>query len=190
MRTRHAGAALALAVLAMGCESNDQLLEPVGSPSLAVGAVEAAASGGGQAVLPAGFSELKFSFTATALANGKAVGQFRQVYVSGSGRVDFHGRVTCVSVDAANGRAWIGGVITKNNSTNPNTMLPIHQVGEEVWFRVLDDGEGDGAVDRTTVLGFRGGAGIITSAEYCATVPWRDNNAFTWPVVSGNIQVR
>lgn len=193
MRTRQTGAVLALALLAMGCESNEQLLEPVGSPSLAKGAVEAATSGGGQAVLPPGFSELKFSFTATALANGKAVGQFRQVYVSGGGRVDFQGRVTCMSVDAANGRAWIGGVITKNNSTNPATMTAIHQVGEDVWFRVLDDGEGNGAVDRTTVFGFKGGLGIDTSAEYCALMLWNpanDGTAGTWPVVSGNIQVR
>jgi hypothetical protein len=190
MRTRHTGAVLALAILAMGCESNDQLLEPVGSPSLAMGAVEAAASGGGQAVLPAGFSELKFSFAATALANGKAVGQFRQVYVSGGGRVDFEGRVTCMSVDPATGRAWIGGVVTKNNSTNPATMAAIHQPGRDVWFRVVDNGEGGDQVDRTTVFGFEGAAGFITSEAYCLGQPWAAGDANTWPVASGNIQTR
>lgn len=193
MRISQAGVVAALAVLAMGCESNDQLLEPVGSPSLAMGAVEAAASGGGQAVLPAGFSELKFSFAATALANGRANGQFRQVYVSDGGRVDFQGRVTCMAVDLANGRAWVGGVITQNNSTNPATMMDIHQPGQEVWFRVLDDGEGNGAVDRTTVLGFKGGLGIDTSAQYCAAMLWNPGEAGTlgtWPVDAGNIQVR
>jgi hypothetical protein len=146
-------------------------------------------SGGGKATLPAGFSQLSFSFTAHARGNGSAVGQFRQEYESAGGVVSFQGRVTCYAVEAATGRAWVGGVITQNNSTNPGALGAIHQPGRDVWFRVVDNGEGaDAAPDRLTVLGFEGGGGIITSAQYCETRPW--NEANTWALASGNIQVR
>ncbi|MFN2315116.1 MAG: hypothetical protein ABR551_03620 [Gemmatimonadales bacterium] len=190
MRISQAGVVAVLGVLALGCDSATPLVEPGATVLMSQGAVLGGTNGGGQAVLPAGFSELKFSFTATALANGKAVGQFRQVYVSGGGRVDFHGRVTCMSVDLANGRAWIGGVITQNNSTNPAVMKEIHEPGRDVWFRVVDNGEGGDVPDRTTVFGFEGAAGFITSAAYCAGQPWSANDANTWAVDAGNIQVR
>jgi len=58
------------------------------------------------------------------------------------------------------------------------------------WFRVVDNGEGGGAVDdRLTVLGFEGGAGILTSAQYCATKAWTPGDVNTWAVIDGNIQV-
>lgn len=190
MRMSHVGIVGALAVLAMGCESAEQPLEPLQGASLAKGAVVASANGGGKAELPAGFSALEFSFGAIQLGNDRANGTFRMFFESATGTRDFHGKVTCVASDPATGRAWIGGVVTRNNSTNPSSQQPRHQVGEDVWFRVLDDGEGNGVVDRTTVLGFAGDAEIITSAEYCQTMPWADNNANTWPVAAGNIQVR
>jgi hypothetical protein len=94
-------------------------------------------------------------------------------------------------VDAVNRRAWIGGVITKNLSEHPSFQAPRNEPGRDIWFRVLDSGEGAGAdPDRTTFVGFEGDAGIITSAEYCAVQPWPDGNARTWPVTAGNIQVR
>jgi hypothetical protein len=145
--------------------------------------------GGGTATLPAGFSLLHFAFTASAGADGSAVGQFQHEYESAGGVVSFQGRVTCMAVEAATGRAWVGGVITQNNSTNPGVLGAIHQPGHDVWFRVVDNGEGsDAAPDRLTVLGFEGGGGIATSAQYCDARLW--NEANTWAVASGNIQVR
>lgn len=152
--------------------------------------VIASTSGGGKAQLPPGFSALDFAFSANLKADGSALGQFRHHYVSGGGIVDFHGTVTCVSFDPVLNRAWIGGVITQNNSTNPGVLHPIHQVGREAWFRVVDNGEGQSVPDRTTVLGFEGGGGIITSAEYCQRQLWTANDVNTWTVTDGNIQVR
>lgn len=158
---------------------------------LAAKGIDAAASGGGKALLPAGFSALSFSFGANGFADGRATGTFRQLYESAGGTVDFEGEVTCVSVDAELGRAWIGGVITRNSSTNPAVQGAIHQVGRDVWFRVVDNGEGaNAAPDRTTVFGFEGAAGFLTSAAYCAGRPWAANDANTWEVTNGNIQVR
>jgi hypothetical protein len=160
-------------------------------PQLATGrSVTAAAHGGGKAVLPPGFSALSFSFTANQHADGSASGEFHQLYESAGGIVDFRGTVTCLSSDSENGRAWIGGVITQNRSTNPAVQGEIHQPGHDVWFRVVDNGEGNSAVDRTTVFGFEGGGGITTSAQYCNSQPWTAGDANTWAVASGNIQVR
>lgn len=180
---------MAAAVLT-ACESPVSTTD-VFTPEFASGrAVVAATSGGGKATLPTGFSLLSFSFVANAHSDASASGQFRQVYESASGTVDFHGKVTCVSFDAANGRAWIGGVITQNRSTNPAVQAAIHQPGRDAWFRVVDYGEGLAPPDRTTVLGFEGGAGIITSDEYCTRQLWADNDANTWSADQGNIQVR
>lgn len=62
-------------------------------------------------------------------------------------------------------------------------------MGRDVWFRVVDHGEGESAADRTTVFGFEGAAGFVTSADFCAGRPWAANDARTWAVVEGNLQV-
>lgn len=175
----------------VGCASESTTAPLVAEATSVALQVTASASGGGQAQLPAGFSRLDFAFAANARGDAGATGQFRQHYESGGGIVDFHGEVTCVSFDAENNRAWIGGVVTQNNSTHPAMMGAIHQPGRDVWFRVVDNGEAQGAnPDRTTVLGFEGAGGIITSAAYCAAQIWAANDANTWAVVAGNIQVR
>ena len=182
-------AALATTTALVACDSSAPTELPPGSPTASANrGVTASTTGGGKAQLPAGFSLLSFSFNAKTKADGSASGEFRQVYVSGGGSVDFKGTVTCVSFDPLLGRAWIGGVITQNNSTNPAVLLPIHQPGRDVWFRVVDNGEGQSPDDGTTVFGFEGGGGIITSEQYCQDRIW--NPATTWAVVDGNIQVR
>ena len=132
---------------------------------------------------------LSFSFNALQRADGGATGRFSQRYESSGVTVEFTGTVTCVSFDPVNNRAWIGGVVTSNTSTNPAVQTPIHEVGDDVWFRVVDNGEGSAPDDRTTVLGFEGAAGVITSAEYCERQLWAAGDANTWAVVRGNIQV-
>jgi len=86
-------------------------------------------------------------------------------------------------VDPVNHRAWIGGVLTQSNDPDPVAL-----VGKDAWFRVLDSSGND--VDRSTFLGFEGGGGIITSAEYCEKQIWPDDNARTWPVEQGNIVIQ
>jgi hypothetical protein len=184
-------ATVIVAASLMACDA-DAPAGPAGPgerPSFNSGVI-ASTTGGGHAQLPAGFSALRVSFSAVTKADGSAAGQFTQRYESAGGTVDFSGTVTCASVDAANGRAWIGGVITRNRSTNPAVMGAIHQPGRDVWFRVVDYGEGDSPDDRTTVLGFEGAAGFITSADYCAGQPWTAGDANTWALFDGNIQVR
>lgn len=149
------------------------------------------ASGGGHYLLTFGAVDLpgKFSFTAVERSDGSADGMFRYTLDFLGQEIDFHGEVTCVTVDLDEGRAWIGGVVTLNQSVaEPFASGEIYQEGRDIWFRVLDSGEGSGAVDRTTFVGFEGGAGIITSQEYCDLAIWAENDARTWPV-TGNVQV-
>lgn len=128
-----------------------------------------------------------------AYADGSASGRFHHSLELGGELVEFHGAVTCVSFDPVNGRAWIGGIVTKNQSTHPDFQTEIHVPGKDVWFRVVDYGEGEDAqADRTTFVGFEGAAGILTSQEYCDAQIWPDDppDDRTWPVLRGNIQVR
>lgn len=147
------------------------------------------ASGGGYYDL-AGLP-VQFAFSATTNPGGAVSGQFHVFADEGGGlTIDVSGDVICMSEDPLNHRAWIGAVVSRNRSTDPDFQTDINQPGSDVWFRVLDGGEGGGAVDRSTFTGFRGAAGIQTSLEYCAARLWPDNNARTWPVTSGNISVR
>jgi len=125
-----------------------------------------------------------FAFNAEGEKNGKGEGEFSVYADEGDGLiVDFAAKVTCVSFDPVNHRAWIGGKVKDNRSTDPDLLTNIHKNGRDIWFRVLDDPSGD----RSTFVGFEGAAGFITSADYCAGQPWRAANARTWPVVSGGI---
>ena len=90
---------------------------------------------------------------------------------------------TASDLDRPRRRAWIGGVITKNRSTHPSFMTTRHQVGHDIWFRVVDYGSIHSTVsDRTTFVGFEGDAGFPTSQSYCDGMPWPDNDERTWEV--------
>lgn len=128
-----------------------------------------------------------FSLDAQGVKNGHATGEFRIYADEGGGLiVDFDAKVTCLSIDPVNHRAWIGGKVKANRSTDPDLMTKIHRPGHDIWFRVLDDPAGD----RSTFVGFEGAAGFITSADYCAGQPWPADNARTWPVVQGGFTIQ
>jgi hypothetical protein len=144
----------------------------------------AAATGGGH-FLYAGFLDVEFGFGAVANADGSAQGSFHQSYTLDGLATSYWGTVTCLSVDTVNRRAWIGGVLTKVESDDPTDT---RQPGEDVWFRVLDNEQGQGDADRSTVFGFV--PLFESSAAYCAGRPWPADNARTWPVIAGNISIR
>jgi hypothetical protein len=153
------------------------------------GTLTAGTSGSGTYSLQ-GTTPTDFDYAAFAHANGAVGGQLHVSTVFQGFAIDFTGDVTCVTDDPATGRAWIGGVITANNSTHASFTTPRTQVGEDIWFRVVDYGEGAAAAaDRATFVGFEGDAGFLTSAAYCAGQPWPELDARTWPVTDGNIQV-
>ena len=152
------------------------------------------ATGGGKSFVtspPPAIGTAKFSFVAVQLEDGTARGVFRMVRQRAGFNVDFTGIVTCMAVDPATHRAWIGGIVASNDSDDPNHTLDIHAPGQDVWFRVVDNGEGAGDLpDRSSVYGFKGAAGVNTSAEYCALKLWPAGDANAFEVTHGNIQVR
>lgn len=185
---------LSSTALLLACEGSTEPGQQAGpgdlEPGTLAGGIEVSTTGGGHYLL-LDLLDTKISFSAVQNGNGNAHGQFRQSVVFQGQAIDFKGRVTCVSVDSENHRAWIGGVVTQNLSEHPAFQTDIHEPGDDVWFRVLDSGEGAGAdPDRSTFLGFEGAAGIITSEEYCEEQIWPADDARTWPVTEGNIQVR
>ena len=156
--------------------------------------VTGSATGGGH--FDAGV-DVTFAFGAVQLNGFDAVGALFFTTELGGEKVEFHGRIICLGLDGENDRAWIGAVVTKNRSTHPSFTGEIHQPGEDVWFRVVDYGEGRNAEqpDRTTFLGFKGAAGIDTSVDYCEAKIWPgppddEVDARTGPVTQGNLQVR
>jgi hypothetical protein len=136
--------------------------------------------------IAAGTFDVQFSFAASTDEAGRAVGAFHGRTDDAVGSIEFFARVTCLTVDIANGRAWVGGLIVTNRSSSPDFQKDIHQPGHDIWFRVVDNG--GVTADRSTFLGFEGV--IPSSAEYCATQPWPAGDARTWAVTPGNITVR
>jgi hypothetical protein len=181
-------------VLAIGIAACQDAAAPtrasLSAPALDQAADEGATSVTGSGVFSLAGSDVRFDAHAVQGRNGRAHGKFHQRFDEGGGVViDFDAEVTCLAVDAVNHRAWLGGTVTRNESTDPDYMTSINQPGSDIWFRVLDAGNGRAAGDRSTFLGFQGSAGFNTSAEYCAGQPWAANNARTWPVTSGGIHI-
>lgn len=183
-----------LAVALAACSAGSDLNAPLIGTSAAVNSglgVELQANGAGTVLLPAPFGEMKFQFVANRSTDGTTNGHFRFSRQNPDGLIAFEGDVTCVTSDPLlPGRARVGGVVTENTSTSPGSLSTNHEVGDDVWFRVQDNGNDGVLADRVTVLGF---APVLvnTSAEYCA-LPFADGpfwSASIFPVVDGTIRV-
>jgi len=186
---RHALLMPALLLTLAGC---DEASEPLAPDYAVAGGVQGSATGGGFFTV-GGALEVQFSMSAIQLsADGAARGRAHHSVEFEGDLVEFHTEVTCVPFDEENGRAWIGGTITQNNSNHPFWTTGNNDVGDAIWWRVVDYGEGGNApeADRSTFVGFEGNAGIITSREYCDAQIWPEGDARTSPVTEGEIQVR
>jgi hypothetical protein len=160
------------------------------SAGTATDGVTASVTGGGHYQVLNAF-DTQFAFSAVQHGDGSASGRFHQRVEFDTGTVDFRGEVTCLAVDPVNRRAWIGGVIVSNDSSDPAFTTPIHQPGHDIWFRVLDNDPDSDEPDRSTFVGFESAA-IPSSEAYCSMRIWPDvpvMNARTWPVTSGNLVV-
>lgn len=188
---RSAGA-LGLASLLIACADAPAPTASFNGATADVVTAKANGSGAYTQALPAslggGTATVTVEITTIVDGDGVARGSFRHQTMIQGQVVDFSGVVTCASVDDALGRAWIGGVVTENRSTHPSFTGAIHQVGKDAWFRVADRGDGgSGDADRSSFVGFEGGGGILTSAQYCAARIWpNDANA----LVEGNVTVK
>lgn len=151
------------------------------APARALGAGASATVTGGGSFLFGGSIPMQFGFSAVARPDGSAAGSFHHFYADGGFVYEFWGTLICLAFDEAAGRAWIGGVLTKVTTDDPEADLA---AGDDAWFRVLDSAAGD----RSTAMGFVGVIG--SSEEYCELRIWPDDNARTWPVTAGQITLK
>jgi len=115
------------------------------------------------------------TFSATRLPNGEITGSFEYIQVVEGVSYRFTGDVTCFNVYDGN-RAKVGGVIRV--STDPS--IPAGMYG---WFQAIDNGEGAGTADQSTIMGF----GDETANEAFCASPNLPRRLFN---VVGNISVR
>ena len=176
-----------LGALALGCSqpvapAPEGGFREVGDQPAEGQGVAALVTGGGEFVHP-DFGAVRFEFVAVRHRDGRVSGRFFQDQPFFG--FSYAGDVTCFAVDLVNHRAWIGGVVTSSNDPDPVT-----EVGDDVWFRVLDAGKQSAEPDRSTFFGFeQPPPGIVTSEEYCQLRIWPDGNARAWPVERGNIVI-
>jgi hypothetical protein len=176
-----------LGVLALGCSeptasAPEGGLRAVGDQPAEGQGVAELVTGGGAFVHP-DFGTVRFGFVAVRHRDGRVSGKFFQDQPFFG--FTYAGDVTCFAVDKVNNRAWIAGVLTSSNDPDPVT-----EVGDDVWFRVLDAGKQSPEPDRSTFFGFeQPPPGIVTSEEYCQLKIWPDDNARVWPVERGNIAI-
>lgn len=194
MRSRRRSTLFFIVLLAaapmLGCDAPTRPATDLRADASGEHGTTTSATGGGWYDLNNLF-QIQFAFSAIQKADGSVMGRFHHRTDTGAGTFDIHASVTCLAVDPDRRRAWIGGVITRNNSTDPFYQQAIYQPGHDAWFRVVDYGEGnDAPADRSTFIGFENTPGIPTSEAYCALRPWPVNDARTWPQTAGNIQVR
>jgi hypothetical protein len=193
MRSSNRNGLLVLLALA-ACETPQEPAPAAPAPLFAAGS-QVIGHANGDGMFPVAGVVASFSMSTQLRADGSATGQAFHTVILGGLLIEFRTRVTCAAIDPATNRAWIGGVITANNSAHPSFTAARNQVGRDIWFRLVDYGNGgSGIADRTTFVGFEGDAGIATSAEYCEARVWPGPptdvvDARTNPLSVGNISV-
>ncbi len=195
MHLRTSSAALVATVLLVACsDTTPEITSPDVGPAFSHNGVPTG-SARGHGVFDAGV-DVRFDFWVVQTGPDYAArGHMRFSTKLGDLKIEFLGSANCLAVDPVNNRAWIGGVVTRNNSEHPAFTTEIHQKGKDIWFRTVDYGDGETQPDRTTFAGFEGAAGIITSAEYCEKQIWPgppddQPDARTGPVIKGGIEIR
>jgi hypothetical protein len=183
----HSTAALAMIAMLSACGDartpTGAFTPDVDASMNASSAITAKVTGSGHVFRDVGNGEelSTFSYSAIGRADGSASGEYQYNFRA----LDFsiHGTVTCVSVLGNQG--WVGGVIDGITSADPADQA---LVGTEVWWRVVDNGQGSNdAADRTTSLLFALPTSPTTSASWCND---RAPRGLLRDIVHGNIQVQ
>jgi hypothetical protein len=180
-----------------GCEAPEVIgpAQATRASSVQASGTKVSASGGGHFLGQFFFGvPVQFGFTAVQRdASGDADGSYHFSAAVNGQAIEIHGRITCMTTDPANpNRAWMGGVITKNESEHPLFTGPTSQVGRDSWFRVVDYGEGTNASqpDRATFVFVEPTGGFTSARAFCDSRLWFPEDRVTNPLLHGNIQVR
>jgi hypothetical protein len=171
MDTVRRWATLALGLALTACLDDRSALEPEsGSPALA------AAQSTGVVVQVKGTADhlrtvgevtalTLFHFDGERRADGTTSGSYFYNFQAAGFSVE--GPVTCIST--AGNQAWVGGVVGSIESPDPEDQA---LVGVDMWWRSIDNGQGDqAALDITTGLGFAFPGSTITAESWCRDQP-------------------
>jgi hypothetical protein len=180
---------LAVAVcLASACRDAPTAVRPStavvpASPLADVGAIAVSVTGSGHVLRNlTGEAELTtFSYNALRRDDGATTGEFQVNFRAAT--FSIKGTVTCVT--AVGNTAWIGGVIDWIKSDDPADQS---LTGTDVWWRVTDNGQGEGdPPDLSTSILLTIPGVPITAASWCRDQPLR---GLSRPIDHGNIEVR
>lgn len=175
-----------LAALLASCSDEPVAPPEYGGPALS-SAGYSGPSANGQAKLPPEYwGELQpVSFHAREKANGSVSGSFQTNTLA---QTVFHAELDCLVVNG--NEAILGGVVTQLR-VGPDFPWPIC-LGDRIWLKVRDNGEGTGAdPDEFSDYWFEG-CGMVTFTQ-CGAYPVEEFPDFVpelIPVQAGNIQVR
>jgi hypothetical protein len=177
-----------LAALLAGCADESVTPTEYAAPSLSV-AGSSGPSANGQAKLPREyFGELQnVSFHARENKDGSVSGSFESR--SRAQDIEVHAKLDCLVVSG--NEAILGGILTQVRE-GPDFPWDIC-VGDRLWFKVRDNGEGAGADPDEFTDWYWSGCGIATASR-CGPYPFPDD----WPgwvpdfisIEGGNIQVK
>ncbi len=116
-----------------------------------------------------GPADMTFKFNVTVYEDASVDGTFSYSANSAAGTLDIEADVVCATLDNDAGRAWVGGKVTRNGSTDPQFS---GQPGTEIWMRALDR---NAQQMQPLVSGPLMAAGTIKNAsDYCSKKPWSD----------------
>jgi len=175
---------LALALVACTSEAptapDSALLGPdpvAGEASFAAGGATHVVTGKGTLWVPDPQNEyINIAFDARVMPDGSARGHWHHQFRSRSPNGRIFVEVTCLTV--VGNQAWMAGYAIQAGAES--------NIGRPFGLRVVDNGEGNDAVDQMTRTIWPGGVGDGPS-DYCTRMP---TNHPLWPLAGGNVQVR
>lgn len=145
--------------------------------SFAAGGVTHVVTGKGTLWAPDPFNEyVNIAFSARLMPDGSANGYWHHQFRSRTPEGRVFVQVTCLTV--VGNQAWMGGYAVQAGAEG--------NVGRPFGLRVVDDGEGEDAVDQMTRTLWPGAVGE-DPADFCAAMP---TDQPLWPLAGGNVQVR
>ena len=173
--------AIAALVLAAGCDvtSAPTGTGPAPAPRATIGtaaAITGIASGSGHYM--SGGELRTFALSAVGHADGTARGEY-QIVIHAIDRF-LHVNVTCMVT--RNDTAWVAGIIDRTNH-------PAIIEGSVSYFWAVDNGEGDGVVEKVSTARINDAAG--EDQRFCSLTPDEQFSGLPGNVIRhGNVQVR
>lgn len=120
-----------------------------------------------------GPADMTVMFNANAYKDESVDGTFSYSASAEAGTIDIEAEIICVSLDNEAGRAWIGGRITRNDSTDPRFA---GEPGNEAWMRAADR---NADKKQPLVSGpLTAGDKIENASDYCNEKPWSEEGLY------------